>query len=230
MAYLNDNRLRAECFGTLCLVLICCSSAVLAGFATQQPMGFLAIALAFGLVQAAMCYAIGSISGSHINPAVTAAMWSAGRISSRDAIAYVVAQCIGGILGALLLYIIIKGRVVGWDPATQGLGQNGWLTYNVWSALIVELVGTVIFTVVVLAVTGPKGPGMMAGLTIGMTLAFIHLAFISVTGVSVNPARSLGPALFVGGRAIEQLWLFLIVPTVGGLLAGWLVKSKTLDF
>src|SRR5262249_41027702 len=110
MAYLNDNRLRAECFGTLCLVLICCSSVVLAGFGIQQPMGFLAIALTFGLVLAGMAYAIGPISGCHINPAVTAAMWSAGRINSRDAIAYVVAQLIGGILGALLLYIIIKGR------------------------------------------------------------------------------------------------------------------------
>src|SRR5262245_39084185 len=119
MAYLNDNRLRAECFGTLCLVLFCCSSAVLAGFAIQQPIGFLGIALTFGLVLGAMVYVIGPISGCHINPAVTAAMWSAGRINSRDAIAYVVAQLIGGILGAFILWVTIKGRSTGWDAATQ---------------------------------------------------------------------------------------------------------------
>jgi aquaporin Z len=227
--YLADQRLRAEVFGTLCLVLIGCSSIVLTGFNIQLPLGFLGIAIAFGLTYAAMVYTFGPISGCHINPAVTAAAWSAGRISTADAIAYVVAQFIGAILGALILYFIIKGRVSGWDAATQGLGQNGWTQYSLGSAMIAEFIGAVILTTVVLAVTGPKGSSALSGLTIGITLMLIHLAFINVSGAGVNPARSFGPALFVGGKAIAQVWMYLVIPTIGGLVAGWLVKSKTLD-
>jgi aquaporin Z len=227
--YLGDNRLRAEFFGTLCLILIGCSSIVLTGFNIQLPLGYLAIAITFGFTVTAMAYAIGPISGCHLNPAVTAALWAAGRINTADAIAYVVTQFIGAIVGAFIVWLIVKGRVTGWDAATQGLGQNGWAQYSWWSAGLAELVGTIIFTLVILAVTGPRGTPAMAGLIIGITLMLIHLAFINVSGASVNPARSLGPALFVGSKALSQVWLYLIVPTIGGLIAGWLVKSKTLD-
>jgi aquaporin Z len=229
MNYLNDNRLRAEFFGTLCLVLIGCSSIVLTGFGIQLPMGYLGIGMTFGMTVVAMAYAVGPISGCHLNPAVTAAMWSAGRINSADAIAYVITQFIGAIVGALILYLIIKGRVTGWDAATMGLGQNGWSQYSMVSAIIAEFVGTLIFTTVILAVTGAKGPSVLAGLVVGITLMIIHFAFINVSGSGVNPARSFGPALFVGGKALEQVWMYLVVPTLGGLAAGWLVKSKTLD-
>ena len=185
MKYINDNRLRAEFFGTLVLVLIGCSSIVLTGLGGAFPMAALPIGLAFGLAYTAMVYTIGPVSGCHINPAVTAAFWSAGRISGADAIAYVVAQFIGAFVGALLL--------------------------------------------VILATTGSKGPGALAGLIIGLTLLILHLAFFSVSGTSVNPARSFGPALFVGGKAFGQVWMYLIVPTLGGLFAGWLIKSKRLD-
>jgi aquaporin Z len=228
--YLNDNRLRAEVFGTACLILFGCGSAVLTGFSVQLPMGFLAISITFGFAVVAMAYALGPVSGCHLNPAVTAAIWSAGRMKGEDAIAYVIAQLIGGIIGALILYLIVKGRVTGWDPATQGLGQNGWSQYSMVSAIIAEFVATLIFTLVILAVTGPRGTPAMAGLAIGITLMLMHLAFIFVSGAGFNPARSLGPALFTGGNALVQLPMYLIVPTVAGLLGGWLVKSKTLDF
>ncbi|MGZ3409318.1 MAG: aquaporin [Xanthobacteraceae bacterium] len=230
MIYLNDNRLRAEFFGTLCLVLIGCSSMVLTGFNIQLPLGFMAIGMAFGMTYAVMIYALGPISGCHLNPAVTAAMWSAGRINSADAIAYVITQFIGAIVGALILYLIISGRSTGWDPTTQGLGQNGWQVYGMTSAIIAEFVGTLIFTTVILAVTGPKGNAALAGLAIGLTLMIVHFAFIAVSGAGVNPARSFAPALFAGSKALSQVWMYLIVPTLGGLAAGWLVKSKTLDF
>jgi aquaporin Z len=227
--YLSDNRLRAEFFGTLCLILIGCSSIVLTGFNIQLPLGYLAIAITFGFTVTAMAYTVGPISGCHLNPAVTAAMWSAGRMNTADAIAYIVTQFIGAIVGAFILWLIIRGRSTGWDPATQGLGQNGWSQYSMVSAGLAEFVGTIIFCVVILAVTGARGTPAMAGLVIGITLMLIHLAFINVSGASVNPARSLGPAVFVGGKALVQLPLYLIIPTIGGLVAGWLVKSKTLD-
>ena len=206
MKYINDNRLRAEFFGTLVLVLIGCSSIVLTGLGGAFPMAALPIGLAFGLAYAAMVYTIGPVSGCHINPAVTAAFWSAGRISGADAIAYVVAQFIGAFVGALLLVIIVKGKAGGYHVADSGLGATTWGTFGVWPAIIAEFIGTTIFTLLIL-----------------------HLAFFSVSGTSVNPARSFGPALFVGGKAFGQVWMYLIVPTLGGLFAGWLIKSKRLD-
>jgi aquaporin Z len=233
MNYINDNRIRAEFFGTMVLVLVGCSSIVLTGLGGAFPLAALPIGLAFGLAVTAMAYTIGPISGSscHINPAVTAAFWSAGRISGADAIAYVIAQFIGAIVGAILLIIIVKGKVGGYSVSGNGLGETTWGTFGVWAAIVAEFLGTMIFTLVILASTGPKGTGSaaMAGLIIGITLMILHLAFISVSGTSVNPARSFGPALFVGHKAFGQLWMYLIVPTLGGLFAGWLVKSKTLD-
>jgi aquaporin Z len=229
MNYVNDNRLRAEFFGTLVLVLIGCSSIVLTGLGGAFPMAALPIGLAFGLAYAAMIYTIGPVSGCHINPAVTAAFWKAGRISGADAIAYIIAQFIGAFVGALLLVIIVKGKAGGYHVADSGLGATTWGTFGVWPAMIAEFIATTIFTLVFLTLTGSKGPGALAGLIIGLTLVVLHLAFFSVSGSSVNPARSFGPSLFVGGKAFGQVWMYLIVPTLGGLFAGWLAKSKTLD-
>jgi aquaporin Z len=228
MSYLSDNRLRAEFFGTLCLVLIGCSSMILTGFNIQLPMGFMAIGLSFGITFAVLFQILAPISGSHLNPAVTAAFWSAGRFSSADTIAYVVAQCLGAIAGSVILYLIAVGRHNGWDAATQGLGQTGWLTYGVTSAILAEFIGALLLAGVFLAATDTRSGIASAGLAIGMTLVVIHFAFIAVSGASVNPARSLGPGLFSGAKALSQLWLYLIVPTLGGLAAGWLAKSRAI--
>jgi aquaporin Z len=150
-------------------------------------------------------------------------------MSSQDAIKYIVAQFIGGIVGAVILYLILMGKIAGYDVSKLGLGQNGWSTFNVESAMLAEFVGTLIFTTVILAVTGPKGGTSIAGLVIGITLMLMHFAFINVSGASVNAARSLGPALFVGGVAVAQIWMYLIVPTLAGAVAGWLVRKKIFD-
>lgn len=229
MNYIGDNRIRAEFFGTLLLVLIGCASIVLTGLGGVFPLAALPIGLAFGLALTVMLYTLGPVSGSHLNPAVTAAFWSAGRISGADAIAYVVAQFLGAIVAALLLVIIVKGKVGGYSVSGNGLGETTWGAYGVRAAIIAEFVGTTIFAAVFLAATGPKGLGALAGLIIGITLVTLHLAFIGVSGTSVNPARSFGPALFVGHKAFGQLWMYLIVPTLGGLFAGWLLRSKSLE-
>jgi aquaporin Z len=229
MNYIGDSRLRAEFFGTMVLVLVGCSSIVLTGLGSAFPLAALPIGLAFGLAFTAMVYTVGPISGCHINPAVTAAFWSAGRISGADAIAYVVAQFIGAIVGAILLIIIVKGKVGGYSVSGNGLGETTWGTYGVWAAIVAEFLGTMIFTLVILAATGEKGFGVMAGLIIGTTLMILHLAFISVSGASFNPARSFGPAIFVGHKAFGQVWMYLIITTLGGLFAGWLVKPKSLE-
>ena len=229
MNHLGDYRLRAEFFGTMVLVLVGCSTIVLTGLGGAFPLAALPIGLAFGLAWTAMAYTIGPISGCHINPAVTAAFWSAGRINGADAIAYVIAQFLGAIVGAILLIIIVKGKVGGNSVSGNGLGDTTWGAYGLWAAIVAEFLGTTIFTVVILSATGPKGPEAMGALIIGTTLASLHLAFISVSGTSLNPARSFGPALFVGHKAFGQVWMYLIIPTLGGLFAGWLLKSKTVE-
>jgi aquaporin Z len=193
----------------------------------------LPVAFAFGLSVTAMAYAIGPVSGCHINPAVTVAMVAAGRMRTDTAIGYIVSQLVGGIVGALVLLLIVKGKGSGYDVAAAGLGQNGWGPgyqgeYGVASAILAEIVGTFIFTATILGVTHESQSAARhpAGLIIGLTLVMIHIVFIQVTGVSVNPARSLGPALFVGGHALAQVWLFLIMPLVGGAIAGWLFRAR----
>jgi aquaporin Z len=181
-----------------------------------------------------MAYGIGPVSGCHINPAVSVAVWSAGRMSTGDLIGYIIAQCVGGIIGAIVLYLVVSGKLAGYDLAKSGLGQNGWGKgylgeYGMGSAFLVEFVATFLFTVVILGATSKAGATAVAGLAIGLTLVVIHITFINVTGVSVNPARSLGPALVVGGNAMAQLWLFIVAPLLGGLAAGLLFKSKTLE-
>jgi aquaporin Z len=155
-------------------------------------------------------------------------MWVAGRMSSKDAIYYIVAQCLGAVIGAGILAVMLKSRAGGYNLA-DGLGQTGWKDYGVGAVILAEFIGTLLFTLVILNVTSERGAGQIAGLAIGLTLAVMHLAFTNISGCSLNPARSLGPAVFVGGTAIGQLWLYLVVPTIAGAVSGWLVKGKLLD-
>lgn len=227
------NKYVAEFLGTAVLVLFGCGSAVLTGY-VSAPIGMLAIAFAFGLAVTSMAYGIGHVSGCHINPAVTVGVWAAGRIPAREVPLYWLAQVLGGIAGAGILYIIASGKLAGFDAATAGLGQNGWGegyggSYGLGAAIVAELVGTFVFLVVILGSTSKAGITQAAGLAIGLSLVMIHIVFIPVTGVSVNPARSIGPALFVGGKALSQLWLFIAVPLVGAFLAGLLFKLKVLE-
>ena len=225
----------AELIGTAVLVLVGCGAVAIGGYAGEFPLGIVPVGLAFGLAVTAMVYAIGPVSGCHINPAVTVAMVAAGRMEVRDAIGYIVSQIVGGIVGALILVVILTGKGGGYDIGVAGLGQNGWGAgyggeFGIVSAIIVEIVATFIFTAVILGVTQEGGGmGRPAGLIIGLTLFALHLPFVNVTGLSVNPARSFGPAVFVGGEAIKQVWLFLIMPLIGGAIAGWLFRAKILS-
>ena len=230
----------AEGLGTAVLVLVGCGAVTiglqggLLGGPAPGALAVVPIGLAFGLAVMAMAYGIGPISGCHINPAVTAAVWSAGRMTTGEAVGYVVSQFIGAVVGAALLLFILSGKAGGYDVGAGGLGQNGWGpgylgAYSLVSAFVTEVVATFIFTVVILGATSKAGATPVAGLAIGLTLFMLHMPFIHVTGLSVNPARSLGPALFVGGNALAQLWLFLVAPTIGGLIAGFLFKSRTLE-
>jgi aquaporin Z len=175
-----------------------------------------------------MAYAIGGISGCHINPAVTIGVLAAGKMTGKDAIAYIIAQCLGAILGAAILYLIASGQP-GFAMPEWGLGANGWGegylgNYNILSAFVIEAVMTFLFIFVILGTTSKFGNSAMAGLAIGVTLMLIHLVAIPVTGTSVNPARSLGPALFSGGKALAQLWLFIVAPIVGAVIAALVWK------
>ena len=215
----------AEFIGTFSLVLFGCGSAVIAGTSRVGPsgIGLLGIAIAFGFAVVAMAYAIGGISGCHINPAVTIGVLTAGKMTGKDGIGYIIAQCLGAILGAAVLYLIASGRP-GFTLPEWGLGANGWGegylgNYNTLSAFVIEAVMTFLFIFVILGATSKFGHSVMAGLAIGVTLMLIHLVTIPVTGTSVNPARSLGPALFSGGKALAQLWLFVVAPILGAVVA-----------
>ncbi len=215
----------AELIGTFALVLVGCASAVVAG----PHIGFLGIALAFGVTVLVMVYAIGPISGCHINPAITIAMLTAKKINANEAIGYIIAQCIGAIIAAAILLAIAGGKA-GYELAINGLGQNGYGAhspdqYSLASGLIFEIVGTFLFLFVIFGATHKKAPAGFAGIAIGLTLVIIHLIGIPITGTSVNPARSLGPALLVGGDALAQLWLFIVAPIVGGILAALVWKA-----
>lgn len=219
----------AEFIGTFTLVLLGCGAAVIAG----KEVGVLGISMAFGLALIAMAYGIGPVSGCHINPAVSLGALLAGRMSIVDFAIYVVAQCLGAIAGAAVLYMIASGKLSGYNLATAGLGQNGWGTgylgaYSMQAAFVFEAVATFLFLVVILGSTQKAAPGAMAGLAIGLTLIVIHIVGIQITGVSVNPARSLGPALFVGGNAMSQLWLFIAAPMLGAAIAGLLFRTGLL--
>lgn len=225
----------AEFVGTFTLVLFGCGAAVIAGPQVgATTVGVLGIAFAFGLAIVAMAYGIGPVSGCHVNPAVSFGFFLAGRMSGGDLVQYVIAQCLGAIAGAAVLALIMSGKASGWDG---GLGANGWGPgylgeYNLTSALVFEVVATFLFLVTILGVTQnglSEHLHGLAGLAIGLTLAAIHIVGINVTGVSVNPARSLGPALLVGGQALGQLWLFIVAPLIGAAVAGLLFKAKVLS-
>jgi aquaporin Z len=206
------------------LVLFGCGAAAVAGgsIGAVSGLGLLGISLAFGLAVVAMAYAIGPISGCHINPAISVGMLVAGKLSVKDTVGYVIAQCIGALLGALVLSLILKGQS-GFEAGEWAYGSNGWGdgylgNYSMQSAFIAELVFTAIFLIVIHAVTSKLGNASMAGLAIGITLALIHMVVIPVTGTSVNPARSFGPAMLAQGMALQQLWLFIVAPLAGGIL------------
>jgi aquaporin Z len=224
----------AEFIGTFTLVLFGCGAAVIAGMGTgPTAINVLGIAFAFGLAIVAMAYGIGPISGCHVNPAVSFGVLLAGRMSVGDFITYVIAQVLGAIAGAAVLYLILSGKASGW---TGGLGQNGWGPgqfgeYNLLSAFVFEVVATFLFLVCILGVTQPGSPAQLAGLAIGLTLTVIHIVGINVTGVSVNPARSLGPALVGAGHnpaALAQVWLFIVAPLIGAAAAGVLFRRGAL--
>jgi aquaporin Z len=221
----------AEFIGTFTLVFFGCGAAVIAGMGTgPTAIDILGIAFAFGLSIVAMAYGIGHVSGCHLNPAVSFGVLVAGRMTMSDFVSYVIAQVLGAIAGAVVLYIILSGKSEGW---TGSLGQNGWGPgylgqYNLLSAFIFEVVATFLFLVCILGVTQKGGLTQFAGLAIGLTLVAIHIVGINVTGVSVNPARSLGPAIVGMGTnpaALGKVWLFIVAPLIGAGIAGFLFKS-----
>jgi aquaporin Z len=220
------KKLVAEFIGTLWLVLGGCGSAVLAAGFPELGIGFVGVSLAFGLTVVTMAYAIGHISGCHLNPAVSIGLWMGGRFDKKDLLPYIVAQVLGAIGGAAILYIIASGKP-GFELggfAANGFGEHSPGGYGMLSALVIEIVLTFMFLIVILGSTHSKAPKYLAGLAIGLSLTLIHLISIPVTNTSVNPARSTSQALFVGDWALGQLWLFWLAPIVGALLAGAVYK------
>jgi aquaporin Z len=223
------QRLAAEFLGTFVLVFGGCGSAVLAAtFLTaddvQLGIGFVGISLAFGLTVLVMAYAVGHVSGGHFNPAVTVGLAAGRRFAWRDSISYIVTQIVAAIAAAAVLYLVATGRD-GFSASDSGFATNGYgdrspAGYSLLSGLVIEIVLTAVFLFVILGVTDRRAPKGFAPLAIGLGLTLIHLVSIPVTGTSVNPARSIGPALLVGSDAIEQLWLFILAPVVGALIAG----------
>ena len=217
------KRLGAEFFGTFWLVLGGCGSAVLAAAFPQVGIGFLGVAFAFGLTVLTMAYAIGHISGCHLNPAVSIGLWAGGRFPAKDLVPYIVVQVIGAIVAAGVLYIIASGKA-GFDVAS-GFAANGYGAhspggYSLIAGLVTEIVMTLFFVLVILGSTDKRAPQGFAPIAIGLCLTLIHLVDIPVTNASVNPARSTGPAVFVGGWALAQLWLFWVAPIIGAIIGG----------
>lgn len=232
-----SRRFLAELFGTFWLVFGGCGSAVLAAVfpydaPTANPLGlgFLGVSIAFGLTLLTMAFAIGHISGCHINPAVSFGLCAGGRFPSRDLLPYIAAQVLGGTIAGGLLYGIASGRagfeLAGSNPlATNGYGAHSPGGYGLASALLIEVILTFVFLIVILGSTDRRAPSGFAGLPIGLSLVLIHLISIPITNTSVNPARSTGVAVWIGGDAIGQLWLFWVAPIVGALLAGWVYRN-----
>ena len=220
----DSRKLTAELVGTFWLVFGGCGSAVIAAGFPDVGIGLLGVSLAFGLTVLTMAYAVGHVSGAHFNPAVTVGLWAGGRFPARDILPYVVAQVAGAIIAAYLLYYIASGSPA-FDLAQGGLAQNGFGEaspggYTLASALVIEIVLTAGFLIVILGATDGRAPAGFAPIAIGLALTLIHLISIPVTNTSVNPARSTGPALIVGGLALQQLWLFWLAPLVGGIIGG----------
>ena len=221
-----SSKLLAEAIGTFILVFFGCGSAVFMG----AEIGMAGISFAFGLSIVAAAYSLGAVSGAHLNPAVSFGMVAAGRMTVSEALAYSGAQIVGAVIAALVILTIASGGA-GYELATNGLGQNGYGAgylgeYTLFAAFLFEAVATFLFVTVILGATrGAGGAGAFAGLAIGLTLVAIHLVGINITGVSVNPARSIGPALFAGGEALADLWLFIVAPMLGAVAAGLLEAS-----
>ena len=217
------NKLGAEFIGTFWLVLGGCGSAVLAATFPDTGIGFVGVALAFGLTVLTMAFAIGHISGCHLNPAVSVGLWVGGRFDASELGPYIIAQVLGAIAGAGVLYLIASGAA-GFDLAggfaSNGYGEHSPGGYSLTAALVCEVVMTFMFLIIILGATDKRAPAGLAPIAIGLGLTLIHLISIPVTNTSVNPARSTGPALFVGGWAMAQLWLFWVAPIVGAALAG----------
>ncbi len=229
-----QKRLVAELFGTFWLVFGGCGSAVLAAGFPDLGIGFVGVSLAFGLTVLTMAYAIGHISGCHLNPAVTVGLWAGGRFPAKDIVPYIVAQVVGAIAASFVIYLIASGKA-GYTVAPNGLAVNGYGAlspdgYSLQSGLIAEVLLTFVFLMVILGATDTRAPAGFAPIAIGLALTLIHLISIPVTNTSVNPARSTGPAIMVGGMALQQLWLFWLAPLVGAFLAGhaykWLGGEK----
>ncbi|WP_434037753.1 aquaporin Z [Formosa sp. 4Alg 33] len=220
------KKLVAEFIGTMWLVLGGCGSAVLAAGYPELGIGFVGVAMAFGLTVLTMAYAIGHISGCHLNPAVTIGLTVGGRFDKKYVVPYIIAQILGGILGAGILYLIASGKA-GFELggfAANGYGEHSPDGYNMMSALVTEIVMTFMFLMIILGATHSKAPKGFGGLAIGLGLTLIHLISIPVTNTSVNPARSTSQALFVGDWALSQLWLFWVAPIVGAIIAGVVYK------
>jgi aquaporin Z len=221
------HRLGAEFLGTFWLVLGGCGSAVLAAAFPDVGIGLTGVSLAFGLTVVTMAYAVGHISGGHFNPAVTLGLWAGGRFPAGEIIHYWVAQVLGGIAAAAVLYLIASGKAefsLSGGFASNGYGEHSPGQYSLVSSLVCEVVMTFFFLLVILGVTDKRAPAGFAPLAIGLTLTLIHLISIPVTNTSVNPARSTGPALFVGGWALAQLWLFWVAPLAGAVIGGLAYK------
>ncbi len=220
------KKLVAEFIGTFWLVLGGCGSAVLAAGFPELGIGFAGVALAFGLTVLTMVYAIGHISGAHLNPAVSVGLWVGGRFDGKELIPYIISQVLGAIAGASVLYLIASGKA-GFELggfASNGYGEHSPGGYGLTAALIAEIVFTFMFLFIILGATHPKAPKYLAGVAIGLGLTLIHLISIPVTNTSVNPARSTSQAVFAGGWALDQLWLFWVAPIIGAVLAGLVYK------
>lgn len=222
-----SKKLVAEFIGTFWLVLGGCGSAVLAAGFPELGIGFVGVSLAFGLTVLTMAYAIGHISGCHLNPAVSFGLWTSGRFATKELVPYIVAQVLGGIAGAGILYLIASGKA-GFD-VTAGFASNGFNEHSpsgftMTSVLIAEVVMTFMFLIIILGATDKRAPAGFAPIAIGLGLTLIHLISIPVSNTSVNPARSTGVALFQGTWAVDQLWLFWLAPIVGAILAGLVYK------
>lgn len=226
------RRAAAEFFGTFWLTFGGCGAAVLAAAYPGLGIGFLGVALAFGLTVLTMAYAVGHISGGHFNPAVTVGLWSAGRCDSRHVLPYIVSQVLGAILAAALLYLIASGKA-GWTPggfASNGYGDLSPGKYSLGACFVTEVLLTFFFIFIIVGTTSKGAAVGFAGIPIGLALTLIHLISIPVTNTSVNPARSTGPALFAGGAYVAQLWMFWLAPllgaAIGGVIARWLFEAE----
>jgi aquaporin Z len=223
------NKYLAELFGTFWLVLGGCGSAVLAAAFPDVGIGLLGVSFAFGLTVLTMAFAIGHISGCHLNPAVSIGLWAGGRFETKELVPYIVAQVIGSVLAGGVLYVIASGQA-GFDAVSSGFASNGYGAhspgqYSLTSALVTEVVMTAMFLLVIMGATDSRAPQGFAPIAIGLCLTLIHLISIPVTNTSVNPARSTGVALYVGDWAVAQLWLFWVAPIVGAIIGAWIYRS-----